>query len=438
MNASNVGNMTHGGMGLPSQMEGFSPSYFQGAIALVMPQGLLSVPYHISPETLASALSLERTWVKTFSTIHPRGKRVINLRSDTCSLQPEGMKQAMYNANVGDAEYFEDSDTIRLENMVAQITGKEAALLFSSGVQANQVATIVHTGQFNSALLSKSTHIHTTEVGGLASFLGVKFLPVETSGESLSATDIENEYRTPTLYNRPINLVILEQPLMNGRIVPLNDLEAAYKMAKSLGQKVHIDAARLFNATAALDVDVKEITQYADSLMFCLSKGLGAPIGSMLCGSKELIDKARQIRKLLGGGMRQTGYLAACGIWTLENMVDQIAVDNINAKYLGQSLDYVLQPHIEIDLSHVETNMVFFKITKQNFNHDCFIEYLRSTHIIISPRNIDTGFYRLVTHHGVTRYDVDMVGRWRVMSSGIALFVGINDYLQLHLCILKT
>jgi threonine aldolase len=188
--------------------------------------------------------------------------------------------------------------------------------------------------------------------------------------------------------------------------VPLETLESAHNAAKELGLAVHLDGARLFNAAVALNVDAKEITKFCDSVMFCLSKGLGAPVGSILCGSKEFIEKARLNRKLLGGGMRQIGIYAVAGIVALETMVERLYEDHENAKHFATSVAAI--PFIKVDEKNVDANLVFFKITKENFDHQAFVDYLFDNKVRILPRSPRNGDkYRIVMHHNVSREGVD-------------------------------
>ena len=337
------------------------------------------------------------------------GGRSINLRSDTVTQPTAEMRNAMLWVAVGDDEYGEDPTVIRLQDLAAEITGKEAALFVPSGLMGNQIAIMTHTKRQGVIILNQNSHIETLERFAYATLSNVGSRPIYSKDNTVSGVDVRASINKASLYYPETTLLCLENALINGTVVPLNVMKSAFETAKEFNIPVHLDGARLFNAATHLGVDVKDITQYTDSVMFCLSKGLCAPIGSMLCGSKEFIEKARHNRKMLGGGMRQAGVLAICGIIGLEQMTGRLKDDHDNAKYMATSLEQIFGSYIEIEPAKVHINMVFFKITKAGFDHESFVEHLHEHGIIINGRNLDSNQYRFMTHNDVRKEDVDYV-----------------------------
>ncbi|MCL2360235.1 MAG: low-specificity L-threonine aldolase [Defluviitaleaceae bacterium] len=328
-----------------------------------------------------------------------------DLRSDTVTLPTDEMRQAMASAVVGDDVYEDDPTVSRLEALSAELTGFEAALFVPSGTMANQLAIMVHTKRGDEIIVGENSHIVAHEVGAAAILAGVNYRIVSNPDDTIRGKDIVANYREDDIHCPDTGLVCTENALANGTVVPLNIMKDAYLAAKTHNLPLHLDGARLFNAAVHLKVDPKEITQYCDSAMFALSKGLCSPIGSILCGSSLFIKKARKYRKLLGGGMRQAGILAAAGLISLEKMTKRLYQDHENARYLAGLLSEL--PHITLDLDKVHINMVFFKMTKPNFNHPAFAAGLLEKGIKINPG--DTGGYRFVTHNDISCGDIDCV-----------------------------
>jgi len=334
----------------------------------------------------------------------------IDLRSDTPTKPTPKMRKLMAEVEVEDSEY--DCPLVacpivaRSEAMAAEITGKEAALFVSSGCQGNLLSVMVSTNRGDAIILHQNSHISILERGGYSVVAGVVARMVTSTDDEISGNNIKAAVRTPNLYYPETKYVAFEQPKNNGTIVPPEKMAEAYKVAKGLELWVHLDGARIFNAATALGIDAKEITQYADSVMFCVSKGLCSPIGSFLCGDKKFIAKARKFRKLLGGSMRQTGILAACAIVSMEEMIGRLHEDHDNATYLAKSLADI--PGVEIDLGTVQTNMVFFKVN--DIDHDAFVQHLRDNKIRILDRNPDNdNRYRMVMHNDISRGNVDHI-----------------------------
>jgi len=329
----------------------------------------------------------------------------IDLRSDTVTKPTNEMRHAMASAIVGDDVYQDDPTTTRLEALSAEITGFEASLFVPSGTMANQLAIMTHTKRGDEIIVGQNSHIIAHEVGGAAILANVGYRIVTNPDDTISGDDINAAIRDDDIHYPDTGLVCLENALSNGTVVSLEKMKDAYTAAKGHNLPVHLDGARLFNAAIYLNADPKEITRYSDSAMFALSKGLCSPVGSMLCGSAAFIKKARKYRKLLGGGMRQVGILAASGIISLEKMTKRLHQDHENAGYLAEHLSKI--PHITVDLPSVHINMVFFKITKPAFNHAAFTAYLLEKGIKSNPG--ENGEYRFVTHNDVTEENIDYV-----------------------------
>jgi len=315
------------------------------------------------------------------------------------------MRKAMATAIVGDDVYEDDPTVIKLEEMSAELTGKEAALFTPSGTMANQLAIMAHTKRGDEVILGHNSHIVAHEVGGAAILSNVSYRIVNNPDDTISGQDIHRMVRLSDIHYPDTGLVCVENALSNGTVVSLEKMKEAYTVAKKYNLPVHLDGARLFNAATYLNIEPKKIAMYTDSLMFCLSKGLCSPIGSMLCGDKIFINKARKYRKLLGGGMRQVGILAACGIISLEKMTKRLHTDHDNAAHMAKSLTKI--PFITLDLDAVHINIVFFKFTESQVNHEAFTSYLLAKGIKIN--SADDGVYRFVTHNDTTREDIDYV-----------------------------
>jgi len=327
----------------------------------------------------------------------------IDLRSDTVTQPTDEMRQAFATAIVGDDVYEDDPTVIQLETLSAEITGFEAALFVPSGTMANQLAIMAHTKRGDEIIVGINSHIIAHEVGAAAVLAGVSCRMVNNSDDTIRAEDIISSIREDDIHCPDTGLVCIENALANGTVVPLCIMEEAYNIAKANNLPMHLDGARLFNAAVHLGVDPKEITKHCDSAMFALSKGLCAPVGSMLVGSKPFIKRARKYRKLLGGGMRQIGILAAAGLISLEKMTKRLHEDHENAIYLAQRLS--LLPNIELDIKKVQINMVFFKIVKPSFDHTAFAAKLLSNGIKINPG--ENGVYRFVTHNDISHDNID-------------------------------
>lgn len=286
--------------------------------------------------------------------------KFIDLRSDTVTMPTDEMRQAIANAEVGDDVYGDDPTVNKLEKLAAEKVGKEAALFVPSGTFGNQLAIITHTRRGQEVIVGKDNHIVLHEVGASAVIAGVQLRTLETLNGVMSPKDVKNAIRPDDIHEPETGLICVENAHGCGAVVPMSTLKEIKEIAESNSIPVHMDGARIFNAAAALGVDAREVAACCDSVMFCLSKGLAAPAGSMLAGSREFIGRARKYRKLMGGGMRQIGILAAAGIIALEKMTDRLNEDHENAKYLAEELSKL--PGVHVMRDRLDIDMVFFKM----------------------------------------------------------------------------
>jgi threonine aldolase len=333
-------------------------------------------------------------------------RKFIDLRSDTVTLPTGEMREAMKNAEVGDDVYHDDPTVNRLEAMAAEMMGKEAALYVPSGTMGNQLCIMTHTQPGNEIIASQAYHLIHHEGGAAARISGVGYALADNPNHFLYPADIRRLTRPAGDPHFPRTaLVCLENPLSDGNVVPLADLEAAAGTAHELGLKVHLDGARIFNAALALGVKVTDIASCADSVMCCVSKGLCAPVGSLVCGGAEFIGRARTNRKLLGGGMRQAGVLAACGIVALEKMTKRLYEDHENARYLGDLLEKI--PGITVMRERLKINMVFWQSAIPGFDSAAFVEFMGKRDIKVSGIRVNE--YRFVTSNDVSKENIDTV-----------------------------
>lgn len=331
--------------------------------------------------------------------------RTIDLRSDTVTKPTPAMRRAMMEAEVGDDVFGEDPTVNRLQEMAAAIMGKEAALFVTSGTQGNLVSILAHCGRGDEAIVGDLSHTYLYEQGGMAQLGGVhpRVLPNRPDG-TLDLDMVEAAIRPLNDHFPRSRLLILENTHNRCYGAPLTPeyIRAAADLAHRHGMKLHIDGARIFNAAVALGVDVKDLVAPADSVTFCLSKGLSAPVGSVVCGSRAFIAEARRARKVLGGGMRQAGVIAAAGIVALTEMVDRLAEDHANARLLAEGLAKI--PGVEINLERVHTNIVYFDIGN-GMSAAEVAERARAAGVLVlptGPRRI-----RAVTHYGIEAADIE-------------------------------
>lgn len=333
----------------------------------------------------------------------------IDLRSDTVTWPTPAMREAMANAAVGDDVYGEDPTVNELEALAAAMLGKEAGLFVASGTMGNLVAILTHCGRGDEMILGDVAHTFLYETGSAAALGGVhpRPLPVQEDG-TLCLEDIRAAVRPADVHAPISRLIALENTQNSKGGAPLTVEYTAQvgALAKEFGLKLHLDGARVFNAAVALGCDVRALTAPADSVMVCLSKGLCAPVGSVLVGAADFIGRARRIRKGLGGGMRQAGVLAAAGLIALREMTQRLHEDHVTARQLAEGLAAL--PGVEIDLSRVRTNMVYFRLADDvPLSAYEVAERLRGRGIWLGPR--DERRFRLVTHYWITPAHVDQV-----------------------------
>ncbi len=333
----------------------------------------------------------------------------IDFRSDTVTWPTQEMREAMARAQLGDDVYGEDPTVNELEALAAEKVGKEAGLFVASGTMGNLVGILSHANRGDEAIVGVDAHTVTSEAGTMATIGGVvpRPLPTDSIGR-MDVAEIEAAVRPDNPHYPTSRLILVENSYGRKQGYPIApDYYAGVReIASKYGLAVHLDGARLFNAAVALKLDASEITQYVDSVSFCLSKGLSAPVGSLVCGNSEFIHRARRIRKSLGGGMRQAGVLAAAGVVALRSMIDRMADDHANAKKLAIGLKQI--PGVIVNPDMVRTNMVFFELSDElPFTRQEVVEELRQR------ANIWLGLtgqrsFRAVTHYWIGEKDVEL------------------------------
>lgn len=333
-------------------------------------------------------------------------QRVVDLRSDTVTQPTPAMRQAMARAEVGDDVLGEDPTVRRLEALAAERLGKEAALHVASGTMANLVSLLTHCRRGDEAICGSQAHVLQSELGGAAGLAGVQLRPVRNDERGrLDMAELRAAVRHGEASAPRTALVCLENThnLCNGSPLPASYTAEVAAVAREAGAALHIDGARIFNAAIALETTPAELAKEADTVTFCLSKGLSAPVGSLICGRGEFIERARRNRRMVGGGMRQAGVIAAAGIVALEEMVDRLAEDHANARALAQGLAAI--PGIRIDPDLVQTNILFFTAA-QGIDTAELARRLRQSGVLTSA---NAGRIRMVTHYGIERGDIEFV-----------------------------
>jgi len=331
--------------------------------------------------------------------------KVIDLRSDTITVPTPEMRRAMSRAEVGDDVYGEDPTIRSLEEMAAEMLGKEAGLFVTSGTMGNLVSILTHTRPGNEIILESESHIVHYEVGGCAALGGVMVRTVPGKGGAIDPSILEAAIRGEDIHFPRTTLIAMENThnRAGGLAVPLSNIRAVRGVANKHGIPMHLDGARIFNAALALKVSAADIAQYFESVMFCLSKGLAAPVGSVIVGSREWIARARKWRKMVGGGMRQGGILAAAGIVALREMVGRLEEDHINAQRLAAGLAEL--PQVQVDPEAVETNMVLMDVGPTGKTGEEFVALLKEAGVLAGAMGPTT--LRLVTHKDISPADVE-------------------------------
>lgn len=329
----------------------------------------------------------------------------IDLRSDTVTEPTQEMRRAMADAQVGDDGYGEDVTVNRLESLAAEMLGKESALYVPSGTMGNLVALMTHTRHGDEVILDAKSHIYEYELGGMSAIAGTSPRPLPFDKGRLAPDLLREAIRAPYMLHPPATLLCLENShnQAGGTVVTSHQMGEIADVAREYGLKIHLDGARIFNAATALGIDVRELTRPVDSVMFCFSKGLSAPVGSALVGGKEFIKEARRIRRMLGGGMRQVGVLAAAAIVALETMVGRLSEDHANAQLLAEGLAAIDDAIIDPDT--VQTNIVNCDVSALGHDTDSFIQVLQLHGVRVNPRRPTR--VRMVTHRQITPAHID-------------------------------
>jgi threonine aldolase len=327
---------------------------------------------------------------------------MIDIRSDTVTRPSKEMLEAIMKAEVGDDVFGEDPTVNELQLRCAEITGMEKALFTPTGCMANQLAIKSHTKQGDEVIVERESHILNYETSAPSVISNVQLYPVPGFYGVMSPEDIEKHIRPKDYYFPLTRLICLENThnRAGGTIQPIENIRAISELAKNYGIKMHLDGARIFNASVATGIPVKEYASYFDSVSFCFSKGLGAPVGSVLCGNEEFITLAHKWRKILGGGMRQAGILAAAAIYALKNNVTRLSEDHDKAKYFANEISQINGINIELDT--VQTNIVIF--SNEKYRKPEFIALLREKGVIISSGSFNN--LRAVFHLDVSMNEV--------------------------------
>jgi threonine aldolase len=331
-------------------------------------------------------------------------KPFIDLRSDTVTKPSPGMREAIYKAEVGDDVFGDDPTVIKLENIVADLLGKPKALFVPSGTMANQLCLRSQTEPGDEVILEKNSHIFNYEVGSASALSGLQLHPIKGVRGVMTKEQIEEEIRPDDIHIPKTALICLENThnRAGGTIFPLEEIEKIYELAKRNNIKMHLDGARLWNAVIATVIPLHKWARYFDSVSVCLSKGLGAPIGSVIAGTEDFIKKARRNRKMYGGGMRQVGIIAAAGIYAIENNFNRIAEDHRNARLLAGRLSQI--EGIQIEKESVQTNIIVINIEKSKKDVSQVIEQLKSKGVLVVA--FGKNKIRAVTHLDVDRNDI--------------------------------
>jgi threonine aldolase len=332
---------------------------------------------------------------------------LIDLRSDTVTLPTPEMREAIARAELGDDVYGEDPTVNRLEAMAASMIGKDAALLVPSGTMGNLAAMLTHCARGTKAIIGSQSHTNLYEAGGASALGGIVLTAIaNTEDGELDTHELARELGTPAddHFAQP-SLVVIENThnRCGGAPIKLSHMAEVSTATHRRKIPLHLDGARIFNAALALETTPKEIASSADTVSFCLSKGLGCPVGSLLCGSREFIARAHRTRKVLGGGMRQAGIIAAAGIVALTTMVDRLAEDHQNARALAQGLALIAGLNVRQVANR--TNMVVFDVDGDADASRRFASAMKERDVLISPR--DSTSFRAVTHNGISRADID-------------------------------
>jgi threonine aldolase len=329
---------------------------------------------------------------------------MIDLRSDTVTQPSEAMRKAMYEAEVGDDVFKEDPTVNKLEKYAAELLGKEASLFVPSGVMGNQICLNVLTNPGDEVVCEIDAHIFNYESGSPAALSGIQLFPIEGKHGVIKPVQVEPIIRPTSAYYMPRTKVIEVENTHNrggGTIWPIENIVSLKDLAKKYNLYYHLDGARIWNASVATGISVKEYASHFDSISCCLSKGLGAPVGSIIAGTKDFIKEAYRVRKAWGGGMRQVGILAAAGLYALKNNIERLKEDHDKAKYLAERIN--ANPNLEIDMDAVQTNILLFK--PKTISVEKGLEQCKEKGLLVSVGKID--LIRAVTHMDVSMKDIE-------------------------------
>jgi threonine aldolase len=331
-------------------------------------------------------------------------EKIIDLRSDTVTRPSQAMRKAMYEAEVGDDVFQEDPTVKMLQEYASELLGKESALYVPSGVMGNQICLNVLTNPGDEVICERDSHIFNYESGSPAALSGIQLLPVDGRHGVITPEQVEPFIRPASAYYMPHTKVIEVENTHNragGTIHPLDNIVALGNLARKYNLKYHLDGARIWNASVASGIPVKKYAEHFDTISCCLSKGLGAPVGSLIGGTKEFIKEAFRVRKAWGGGMRQVGILAAAGLYALKNNIERLAEDHRKAKILAETISEI--PSLEINMEAVQTNILIFKPKK--IAVEKAIEKCKEKGLLISVGKVDS--LRAITHLDVSFDDID-------------------------------
>ena len=333
--------------------------------------------------------------------------RIIDLRSDTVTLPTTDMMHAIQRAKLGD-DVLEDDPTVKkLELKTAELIGKESALFVPSGTMGNLISIMVHCPRGSEVILGDKSHTFRYEAGGISALGGIHSAQLKNNVNGIiDLENIKNAIRDDNVHYPKTACISLENThnISNGSPLDIDYLSKVFNLGQENNLKIHTDGARIFNASVALDINIKQLTKYTDSITFCLSKGLTAPIGSMICGNKKFIYHARRMRKILGGGMRQVGILAAAGLISISKMINQLQIDHKNLKLLATGLSKLKK--IDINPDNFKTNILYFHL-KNSFIKDNELIY-KMNKLGVRFFALGKNKFRLVTHSGITSHDIDL------------------------------
>ncbi|MFQ6013046.1 MAG: threonine aldolase family protein [Thermoplasmata archaeon] len=344
----------------------------------------------------------------------------IDLRSDTLTLPTPAMREAMVAAELGDDVFREDPTVNRLQERAAEMLGQEAGLLVTSGTQGNLVSVLAQTHPGDEVILEAESHLYNNETAGLSRVAGLIPRPLPGQRGAFTGKQVEEALRPPNVHFPRTRLVCLENThnAAGGTVLSLPQLREITAVAEAHGLRVHVDGARIFNAAVALGVPASALTEGVDSLTFCLSKGLSCPVGSVVVGPRAFIEEARRARKLLGGGMRQAGVIAAAGLVALDTMIDRLAEDHATARLLAKGVAGL--PDVEVDRESVQSNIVIFDVGPLGVTAAEFAAELHDRGLGVTTKGATR--VRCVTHRGIEKEDVE--GALGVLEATVALLRG--------------